>query len=151
MSAQPIPLAAGASINVTGNSIDGFNATAAGTLTISRATPNAPAVKVPVQVGWNAFSQPISQHANAGAALVSSDTAAGTLNVVGPPGGAISSTPVAGTVAQLPAAATTPKGTRATVSDASVTYITANMGSVVAGGGTNTVPVYNNGANWVIG
>jgi hypothetical protein len=33
----------------------------------------------------------------------------------------------------------------------SVAYTSANVGSTVAGGGSNTVPVFCNGTNWVIG
>ena len=51
------------------------------------------------------------------------------------------------TVATLPAAATAGAGARAFVSDANAT----TFASVVAGGGTNGVPVYSNGANWFIG
>lgn len=55
------------------------------------------------------------------------------------------------TVAQLPAASSTYQGFRAHVTDASVAYTSANVGSTVAGGGANTVPVFCNGTNWVIG
>ncbi|MBN8486376.1 MAG: hypothetical protein J0M20_01385 [Burkholderiales bacterium] len=56
-----------------------------------------------------------------------------------------------GTVANLPAASATYKGVRATVSDASAAYTSANVGSTVAAGGSNQVPVFCNGSNWVIG
>jgi hypothetical protein len=55
------------------------------------------------------------------------------------------------TVAQLPAASAALKGFRSWVGDASVAYTSANVGSTVAGGGSNTVPVFCNGTNWVIG
>lgn len=55
------------------------------------------------------------------------------------------------TVAQLPAAAAGLKGFRAWVGDASVAYTSANVGSTVAGGGANAVPVFCNGTNCVIG
>jgi hypothetical protein len=55
------------------------------------------------------------------------------------------------TVAQLPAAAAGLKGFRAWVGDASVAYTSANVGSTVAGGGANAVPVFCNGTSWVIG
>jgi len=55
------------------------------------------------------------------------------------------------TVAQLPAAAAGLKGFRAWVGDATVAYTSANVGSTVAGGGANTVPVFCNGTNWVVG
>lgn len=55
------------------------------------------------------------------------------------------------TVAQLPAAAAGLKGFRAWVGDASVAYTSANVGSTVTGGGSNAVPVFCNGTNWVIG
>ena len=53
------------------------------------------------------------------------------------------------TVAALPAAGTA--GRRAVVTDASVAYVSANVGSTVASGGANRVPVFDNGMNWVIG
>lgn len=49
------------------------------------------------------------------------------------------------TVASLPAAGTA--GRRSFVSDASAT----TFASIVAGGGTNKVPVYDDGTNWRIG
>ncbi len=55
------------------------------------------------------------------------------------------------TVAQLPAAGAGLRGFRAWVGDASVAYTSANVGSTVAGGGANAVPVFCNGTNWVIG
>ena len=55
------------------------------------------------------------------------------------------------TVAQLPAAAAGFKGYRAYVTDASVAYASANVGSTVAGGGANCVPVFCTGTAWVIG
>lgn len=59
----------------------------------------------------------------------------------------ISSDPVV--VASLPAPATR-TGQAMFVTDASAT-MTAGIGTVVAGGGANKVPVYSDGANWVIG
>lgn len=55
------------------------------------------------------------------------------------------------TVAQLPAAAVGFRGYRAYVTDASVAYTSANIGTTVAGSGANVVPVFCNGTNWVIG
>lgn len=49
------------------------------------------------------------------------------------------------TVASLPAAGTA--GRRSFVSDANAT----TFASIVAGGGTNKVPVYDDGTNWRIG
>jgi hypothetical protein len=54
-------------------------------------------------------------------------------------------------VSGLPAASASYKGYRGYVTDASVAYTSANVGSTVAGGGSNTVPVFCNGTNWVIG
>lgn len=59
--------------------------------------------------------------------------------------GYIKQTPVA--VSALPAAATVGAGTRGFVNDANAT----TFASVVAGGGANTVPVYSDGTNWLIG
>lgn len=52
------------------------------------------------------------------------------------------------TAATLPAAS--PAGQSSFVSDSSVT-LAAGLGAVVAGGGTNVVPVYSDGTNWRIG
>lgn len=53
-------------------------------------------------------------------------------------------------VANLPTAAAGNAGTRIFVSDASVAAA-GNFGSVVVGGGSNTVPVYSDGGAWRIG
>ena len=50
-------------------------------------------------------------------------------------------------VSQLPAAATVGAGTRGFVSDATST----TFASAPVGGGANTVPVYSDGTNWLIG
>jgi hypothetical protein len=52
--------------------------------------------------------------------------------------------------ASLPAPSLSNKGARATVTDANTT-LTAGIGAVVVGGGTNTVPVFCDGTNWRIG
>ena len=54
------------------------------------------------------------------------------------------------TVATLPAAASN-KGALAIVSDATLAYTSTNVGTTVVGSGSNTVPVFCNGTNWVIG
>jgi hypothetical protein len=55
------------------------------------------------------------------------------------------------TVANLPASlGSTGKGLRAFVTDATQT-MTAGIGAIVAGGGTNNVPVVWDGTNWRIG
>jgi hypothetical protein len=51
------------------------------------------------------------------------------------------------TVATLPAAGSAGVGGRATVTDATAT----TFASIVAGGGSNNVPVYSDGSNWRIG
>ena len=53
-------------------------------------------------------------------------------------------------VASLPAAATAGAGARAFVTDATMT-MTLGVGTVVAGGGANSVPVYSDASNWLIG
>lgn len=53
-------------------------------------------------------------------------------------------------VAGLPSAATVGAGSRAFVTDANAT-MTAGIGTTVVGGGANKVPVYSDGANWLIG
>lgn len=54
-------------------------------------------------------------------------------------------------VSGLPAATTGLRGFRGYVTDASAAYTSANLGSTVAGGGANVVPVFCNGTNWIIG
>jgi hypothetical protein len=54
------------------------------------------------------------------------------------------------TVSGLPAAATAGAGTRAFVTDSTVTA-SGNFAAIVAGGGANPVPVYSDGTNWRIG
>lgn len=51
------------------------------------------------------------------------------------------------TVSTLPSASATGAGSRAFVSDANAT----TFNSVVAAGGSNSVPVFSDGANWRIG
>lgn len=53
--------------------------------------------------------------------------------------------PLTSTVAHLPAAGA--KGSRNFVTDATAT----TFGTIVAGGGANNVPVYDDGTNWRIG
>jgi hypothetical protein len=55
------------------------------------------------------------------------------------------------TVATLPAASVNLKGLRLSVTDATVAASTANFSSTVTGGGSNTVPVWCDGAAWRIG
>ena len=54
------------------------------------------------------------------------------------------------TVTALPSAATAGIGSRAFVSDANAT-LAAGIGTTVASGGSNKVPVYSDGTNWLIG
>jgi hypothetical protein len=54
------------------------------------------------------------------------------------------------TVAQLPAASAAIRGTRSVVSNSNAA-LTAGIGAVVAGGGTDVVPVFCDGTNWRIG
>jgi hypothetical protein len=54
------------------------------------------------------------------------------------------------TVAGLPNAATAGAGARAFVTDSNAT-MTAGIGATVAGSGSNKVPVYSDGTNWIIG
>jgi hypothetical protein len=51
------------------------------------------------------------------------------------------------TVATLESAVTVGAGTRSFVTDADTT----TFGSIVGGSGSNTVPVWSNGANWLVG
>lgn len=55
------------------------------------------------------------------------------------------------TVAALPTAAAAGAGGRASVSDATQTFASANFGTTVTGGGANFVPVVSDGTNWKIG
>lgn len=59
---------------------------------------------------------------------------------------AVGSTPVAVSALPSPTA-----GLRAYVTDATVVYSSATIGTTVAGGSTHGVPVFANGTNWVIG
>jgi hypothetical protein len=54
------------------------------------------------------------------------------------------------TVATLPSAATVGAGGRSFVTDSTTTII-VGLGLTVTGGGTNKVPVYSDGSNWIIG
>lgn len=54
------------------------------------------------------------------------------------------------TVAGLPSASTSGAGSTAFVTDASTTLV-LGLGGTVAGGGSNKVPVYSDGTNWVYG
>ena len=54
------------------------------------------------------------------------------------------------TVGTLPSASANARH-QAWVSDANAAYTSANIGSTVASGGANLVPVYSNGTNWIIG
>jgi len=61
-------------------------------------------------------------------------------------------TPINGniyTVATLPTAASTLKGTRSFVSDGSNTLV--SVGGILAAGGTTLLPVYCNGTTWQVG
>ena len=62
--------------------------------------------------------------------------------------GYLKQTPVA--VSALPAAATVGAGTRGFVSDSTVAA-SGNFGVTVTGGGSNKVPVFSDGTNWLIG
>jgi len=54
------------------------------------------------------------------------------------------------TVSGLPSASTAGAGARAYVTDASAS-MTSGIGATVTGGGSNKVPVYSDGTNWIIG
>lgn len=54
------------------------------------------------------------------------------------------------TVATLPSAVTLGAGAVAFVTDASTTLI-LGLGIAVVGGGSNKVPVYSDGSDWIIG
>jgi len=80
----------------------------------------------------------------------STDDGSNTLQVNGP--ATFSGTVKLGsfTAATLPLASANARAT-AFVTDSSATYSSANIGSTVTGGGSNLVPVWSNGTNWVIG
>lgn len=54
------------------------------------------------------------------------------------------------TVATLPSASANTRA-RAFATDSSLAFTSANLGSTVTAGGSNLVPVWSNGTNWVIG
>jgi len=66
------------------------------------------------------------------------------------PGGLALAGYIVTTVANLPPAAQVGMGVRAFVTDASQS-ITDGLGLAVVGGGSNKVPVYCDGTNWLIG
>lgn len=69
------------------------------------------------------------------------------IGIQGPPGpGVIAPC----TVATLPIASTITKGAIGMVTDATAT-LSAGLGNIVAGTGSNIVPVYCDGTNWRIG
>jgi len=55
------------------------------------------------------------------------------------------------TVSQLPSASSALKGTRGTVSDSTLAYSSANIGSTPSGSGSYLSPVFCTGSAWVIG
>jgi hypothetical protein len=57
---------------------------------------------------------------------------------------------LATTFSGLPAAGTAGAGARDFITDGNL-VASGNFGSVVAGGGSNSVPVYSDGTNWIIG
>lgn len=75
--------------------------------------------------------------------LASSTNRLGTVHTIN-----VKTSPVA--VSALPAAGTIGSGARAFVNDSNATA-SGNFGAVVAGGGSNNVPVYSDGSNWRIG
>ena len=79
------------------------------------------------------------------AILVRNNNSGGTANVAGTTFSQLVKTPYY-TVANLPAALAS-SGGRAMVTDANAT----TFGSIVVGSGTNIVPVFSNGTNWIIG
>jgi len=86
-------------------------------------------------------------------------TLGGTLSLASPPaiGGTTPSTgvftyvrTVAVVLSSLPSAATAGVGARAFITDGSTTII-LGIGTTAVGGGSNNVPVYSDGTNWIIG
>jgi hypothetical protein len=55
------------------------------------------------------------------------------------------------TVSGLPSASTAGAGSRAWVTDATVSYSGTNLGTTASGGGSFGAPVISNGTNWIIG
>lgn len=66
----------------------------------------------------------------------------GPQGIQGPAGSGSFTTPL--TVGQLPVS---PQGTRAFVTDS----MSGSFGVIASGGGTNAVPVFFNGTNWIVG
>jgi hypothetical protein len=54
-------------------------------------------------------------------------------------------------LSKLPTAALAGKGARACITDATLTFASANFGATAVGGGANFVPVVSDGTNWKIG
>jgi hypothetical protein len=54
-------------------------------------------------------------------------------------------------VASLPSASTQGLGARHAVTNSTLAYTGANIGTTVTGGGANWCPVWSDGTNWKIG
>lgn len=76
--------------------------------------------------------------------------AAGSLKVANSGGTTGTIATQAGTVANLPTAAAAGAGARGFVTDAATTLV-LGLGTLIAGGGANAVPVYSDGTNWIYG
>lgn len=97
---------------------------------------------VPVPIGLN-YAQTWTQPQTFSNSIIASALVSFT-SISSPPQFAVT------TVAGLPAAGTSTRR-RIFVSDGSVAFAAASIGTIVAGGGANLVPVFSNGANWIIG
>lgn len=123
-----------------------------GTLTIKPYSSTTPILFDSVSAGYSfgiAASGPTSRKyyfgINSSGSLEIYDSAAGVARLSISANGSLKQ-PVK-TVATLPNAATEGVGARSFVSDANAT----TFASIVAGGGSNNVPVYSDGTNWRIG
>jgi hypothetical protein len=115
------------------NNVTSYNSTYIGALTKASADGNANEIVI----GYNVTGS--------GSNTTTIGNSSTTLTKLA---GAVNSTVY--TVATLPSASTSGAGARAFVTDANAT-MTAGIGTTVAAGGANAVPVYSDGTNWKIG
>lgn len=94
-----------------------------------------------LMIGGSTSSYPAIGRDNADLSIILADNSANTGLIVS------YVRTVATVVASLPSAATAGAGARAFVTDATAT----TFASVVSGGGANSVPVYSDGTQWLIG
>lgn len=109
-----------------------------------------------INIGNTATTTGVAKTINIGTAGLSGSTT--TVNIGSAVSGALGAInlneptkALAVTVASLPSASTQGLGARHAVSDSTLAYTGANIGTTVTGGGSNWAPVWSDGTNWKIG